>query len=173
MLGVGTADTDLSYFKSTFCSMIGKDKYSWGLSYYGTVQHGGRTKEYTSKFDRDTVIGVHLDGWTGKLSFFKNNRALGVAAEGLRDKELYPMACSTAARTKMRVVRSTSTCFSLQYLCCVAIGKELPNARAVNALPIPPGVRHHLCNELDWIFKINARSSQQESCTQVKRQRVR
>ena len=174
MVGVGSADTDLSHYRTTFCSMIGKDTNSWGLSYSGTIQHAGKTKEYSSKFDRDTVIGVHLDGWTGQLSFFMDNKALGVAADDLRGRELYPMACSTAARTKMKVIRSSSTCFSLQYLCCVAIGKELPDARAVQRLPIPPGVKNQLCTHLEWVFKINARSCRTApaACLHGKKQRL-
>lgn len=155
MLGVCTNDLDISQYKTSFCSLIGKDSNSWGLSYIGNFHHKGKAQKYTSRFDHGSVIGVHLDAWHGKLSFFKDNEPLGVAAKGLNGKSLYPIVSSTAARTKMKLQRSSSTSFSLQYLCCAAVGKSLPNIEALRSLPIPPGVKRHLCNELDWIFKVH------------------
>ncbi|XP_020627957.1 SPRY domain-containing SOCS box protein 3-like isoform X2 [Orbicella faveolata] len=155
MLGVCTSDLDVTQYKTSFCSLIGKDSNSWGLSYIGNFHHKGKTQKYTSRFDHGAVIGVHLDAWHGKLSFFKDNEPLGVAAKGLTGKTLYPIVSSTAARTKMKLQRSSSTCFSLKYICCAAIGKSLPNFEALQSLPIPPGVKRHLCNELDWILKVH------------------
>lgn len=155
MLGVCNSDLDITQFKTSFCSLIGKDSNSWGLSYTGNFYHQGKAQKFSSRFDHGSVIGVHLDTWHGKLSFFKDNEPLGVAANGLNGKPLYPVVSSTAARTKMRLQRSSSSSFSLQYLCCAAIGKHLPNLEALKALPIPPGVKRHLCNELDWIFKVH------------------
>ena len=155
MLGVCNSDLDITQYKTSFCSLIGKDSNSWGLSYTGNFYHQGKAQKFSSRFDHGSVIGVHLDTWHGKLSFFKDNEPLGVAANGLNGKPLYPVVSSTAARTKMRLQRSSSSSFSLQYLCCAAIGKHLPNLEALKALPIPPGVKRHLCNELDWIFKVH------------------
>ena len=146
---------DTTQCKTSFCSLIGKDGNGWGLSYIGNLHHKGKTQNYTSRFDHNAVIGIHLDAWHGKLSFLKDNEPLGVAVSGLTGKTLYPVVSSTAARTKMRLQRSSSTSFSLQYLCCATIGKSLPNLKAVESLPIPPGVKRHLCNELDWIFKVH------------------
>lgn len=160
MLGVCTSDTDITQYKTSFCSLIGKDGNSWGLSYIGNFHHKGKAHNYSSRFDHGAVIGVHLDAWHGKLSFFKDNEPLGVACEGLTGKTLYPVVSSTAARTKMKLQRSSSTSFSLQYLCCATIGKSLQNPKAVESLPIPPGVKRHLCNELDWIFKVHLPSKQ-------------
>lgn len=155
MLGVCNSDMDVTQYKTSFCSLIGKDSNSWGLSYTGNFYHKGKAQKYSSRFDHGTVIGVHLDTWHGKISFFKDNEPLGVAAKGLNGKPLYPVVSSTAARTKMRLQRSSSSSFSLQYLCCATIGKHLPNVEALKSLPIPPGVKRHLCNELDWIFKVH------------------
>ncbi|XP_068717671.1 SPRY domain-containing SOCS box protein 3-like [Montipora capricornis] len=155
MLGVCTSDTDITQYKTSFCSLVGKDNTSWGLSYIGNFHHNGKAHNYTSRFDQGSVIGVHLDTWHGNLSFFKDNEPLGVAAKGLIGKTLYPVVSSTAARTKMKLQRSSSTSFSLQYLCCAIIGQNLPNLKAFETLPIPPGVKRHLCNELDWIFKVH------------------
>eukprot|EP00795_Rhopilema_esculentum_P009128 gene9128-16788_t len=84
MIGVGTKEVELDKYKSQFCSMLGRDSESWGLSYFGTFQNGGKTRDYTEKFERGTIIGIHLDMWKGTLSFFKDGRLLGVAAEGLQ-----------------------------------------------------------------------------------------
>ena len=155
MVGVCTSDTDISRYKTSFCSLVGKDSSSWGLSYTGNLHHNGRSKPYTSRFDHGTVIGMHFDAWHGKLSFFKDNQPLGVAVKDLQGKVLYPVVSSTAARTKMRLLRSSSTLFSLQYMCCATIGKVLPNVEALKSLPLPPGVKRLLCNNLDWIIKVH------------------
>ena len=155
MLGVCTRDMDITQYKTSFCSLIGKDSNSWGLSYIGNFHHKGKSHNYTSRFDHGSVIGIHLDAWHGKLSFFKDNEPLGVAASNLTGKTLFPVVSSTAARTKMKLQRSSSMSFSLQYLCCATIGKCLPNLKAVESLPIPPGLRRHLCNELDWVVKVH------------------
>ena len=146
---------DLSRYRSHFCSLIGKDSESWGLSYFGTIHHNGKVYDYTSKFDRGTVIGVHLDQWHGRLSFFKNQEPLGVAFEGLQGKKLYPMVSSTAARTKMRLQCSLSTKTSLQFMCATAIAKSLPGPEAIQNLPLPPGIKRYVVNNMDWVFLIN------------------
>ena len=35
MVGIGTSDVNLDKFRHTFCSLLGKDTDSWGLSYTG------------------------------------------------------------------------------------------------------------------------------------------
>ncbi|XP_048575746.1 SPRY domain-containing SOCS box protein 3 isoform X2 [Nematostella vectensis] len=162
MVGVGTKDTDLERYRSSFCSILGRDQDSWGLSYFGTFHHDGLTHDYTTKFDRGTTIGIHVDTWSGRLTFLRDDQPLGVAAEGLKGKELYPMVSSTAARTKMRLTRSTSLKHSLQYLCCEAIGKALSHPNNVHDLPLPPGVKKHLAKELNWILKVTAQPKPKE-----------
>lgn len=77
MVGVGTAEVDLDKYRHMFCSLLGKDSESWGLSYNGFLQHKSLKKSYSSKFGQGTIIGVHLDMWHGALSFFKNRKPLG------------------------------------------------------------------------------------------------
>lgn len=171
MIGVGTKDMDLTRYRVSFCSILGRDTESWGLSYFGTVHHNGKSTEYTTKFDQGTTIGVHLDTWNGKLAFLKDGKHLGLAAEGLKGKELYPLLSSTAARTKMRLMRSTSVGFSLQYLCCSVIGKHLSNPSDIRHLPLPPGVKNFLLSDLDWVFKVHARPSTFDDARSPKRKR--
>lgn len=35
MVGIGTSDVNLDKYRHTFCSLLGKDTDSWGLSYTG------------------------------------------------------------------------------------------------------------------------------------------
>lgn len=35
MVGIGTSDVNLDKYRHTFCSLLGKDADSWGLSYTG------------------------------------------------------------------------------------------------------------------------------------------
>lgn len=156
MIGVGTANVNLNRYRSQFCSLIGKDNESWGISYFGTLHHDGKTREYTKKFERGSVIGCHLDLWKGTLSFYKNGEPLGVAFEGLLGKQLYPIISSTAARTRMKLVCSYNTGFSLQYLCCREIGRNIPcTPEAVASLSIPNAMKRYLSWHMDWVFKLN------------------
>lgn len=38
MVGVGTSDVNLDKYRHTFCSLLGKDTDSWGLSYTGKMK---------------------------------------------------------------------------------------------------------------------------------------
>lgn len=37
MVGIGTSDVNLDKYRHTFCSLLGKDEDSWGLSYTGSA----------------------------------------------------------------------------------------------------------------------------------------
>lgn len=37
MVGIGTSDVNLDKYRHTFCSLLGKDEDSWGLSYTGNT----------------------------------------------------------------------------------------------------------------------------------------
>lgn len=60
------------------------DLESWGLSYKGTVWHGGQSRQYTEPFyETSTIIGVDLNLYDGTMVFYKNGLNLGVAFTGL------------------------------------------------------------------------------------------
>ena len=77
MIGVGTGEVNLNAHAQNFCSLLGKDFESWGLSYTGNLYHGGQSRPYGSKFGQGSIIGVHLDMWKGHLYFYKNRKPLG------------------------------------------------------------------------------------------------
>ncbi|XP_012991154.1 SPRY domain-containing SOCS box protein 3a isoform X1 [Esox lucius] len=156
MVGIGTCDVNLDKFRHTFCSLLGKDDDSWGLSYTGLLHHKGDKVNFSSRFGQGSIIGVHLDTWHGTLTFFKNRKCIGVAATELQNKHFYPMACSTAAKSSMKVIRSCFAPTSLQYLCCARLRQLLPERPdTLSALPLPPGLRHLLHNKLGWVLSLN------------------
>ncbi|KAI2666400.1 SPRY domain-containing SOCS box protein 3 [Labeo rohita] len=106
--------------------------------------------------DMGSIIGVHLDTWHGTLTFYKNRKCIGVAATEMKNKRVFPMACSTAAKSSMKVIRSVSAPTSLQYLCCSRLRKLLPSGvDALRVLPLPPGLRHLLHSKLGWVLSLD------------------
>uniref|UniRef100_G3PI41 SPRY domain-containing SOCS box protein 3 n=1 Tax=Gasterosteus aculeatus aculeatus TaxID=481459 RepID=G3PI41_GASAC len=95
MVGIGTFDVNLDKYRHSFCSLLGKDADSWGLSYTGLLHHKGDKMNFSSRFGQGSIIGIHLDTWHGTLTFFKNRKCIGVASAELQNKKFYPMACST------------------------------------------------------------------------------
>ncbi|KAM9540002.1 SPRY domain-containing SOCS box protein 3-like isoform 3-T7 [Salvelinus alpinus] len=77
MVGIGTCDVNLDKYRHTFCSLLGKDDDSWGLSYTGLLHHEGDKVNFSSRFGQGSIIGVHLDTWHGTLTFFKNRKCIG------------------------------------------------------------------------------------------------
>lgn len=157
MVGIGTSDVNLDKFRHTFCSLLGKDEDSWGLSYTGLLHHKGDKINFSSRFGQGSIIGVHLDTWHGTLTFFKNRKCIGVAATKLQNKKFYPMVCSTAAKSSMKVIRSCFSPTSLQYLCCARLRQLLPESvDTLSVLPLPPGLKHLLQNKLGWVLSISS-----------------
>lgn len=154
MVGLGTASVQMDKYRNQFCSFLGIDEESWGLSYTGQLQHGGKSQSYTNKFSQGTIIGIHLDMWRGTLTFYKNKQNLGVAYSGLQGKSLYPMVCSTAARSSMKILNAVYFPSSLQFLCCETIRRIVPKQLDVTeVMKMPPGLRNFLHNNLDWLLQ--------------------
>ncbi|XP_061561324.1 SPRY domain-containing SOCS box protein 3 [Phycodurus eques] len=155
MVGIGTAEVNLEKFKYNFGSLLGHDEDSWGLSYTGLLQHKGEKVNFSSRFGQGSIIGLHLDTWHGTLTIYKNRRCVGVAASRLQSKKLYPMLCSTAAKSSMKVIRACYTPTSLQYLCCTRLRKILPaRPDVLTALELPPGLLALLRRRLGWLFSV-------------------
>ncbi|KAL2078449.1 hypothetical protein ACEWY4_026134 [Coilia grayii] len=160
MVGVGTSEVNLEQFRHSFCSLLGTDGDSWGLSYTGLLHHKGAKVSFSPRFGQGSIIGVHLDNWHGTLTFYKNRRCIGVAARQLQNKRLYPMVCSTAAKSSMKVIRSCSVPTSLQYLCCDRLRQLMPPSDdTLSVLPLPPGLRRLLRSRLGWVLSLNRSGS--------------
>ncbi|XP_051971115.1 SPRY domain-containing SOCS box protein 3 [Xyrauchen texanus] len=168
MVGVGTSEVNLDQFRHSFCSLLGTDEDSWGLSYTGHLHHKGSKVNFSSRFGQGSIIGVHLDSWHGTLSFYKNRRCIGIAATHLQNKRLYPMVCSTAAKSSMKLIRSHSTPTNLQFLCCTKLCKMLPDcADALRVLPLPPGLRLLLSNQLGWVLTLGCPDNSEDKATET------
>ncbi|XP_073648574.1 SPRY domain-containing SOCS box protein 3 isoform X1 [Tursiops truncatus] len=156
MVGIGTSDVDLDKYHHTFCSLLGRDEDSWGLSYTGLLHHKGDKTSFSSRFGQGSIIGVHLDTWHGTLTFFKNRKCIGVAATKLQNKRFYPMVCSTAAKSSMKVIRSCASITSLQYLCCYRLRQLRPDSGdTLEGLPLPPGLKQVLHHKLGWVLSMS------------------
>ncbi|XP_061563908.1 SPRY domain-containing SOCS box protein 3 isoform X2 [Cololabis saira] len=163
MVGIGTSEVNLEKFKYSFGSLLGHDEDSWGLSYTGLLQHKGDKVKFSSRFGQGSIIGIHLDMWHGTLTFYKNRHLIGVAATTLQNKKFYPMVCSTAAKSSMKVIRASYTPTSLQYLCCARLRQILPRCPdIINALELPPGLRVLLHTQLQWVLNLRNSSEMSE-----------
>ncbi|XP_066951575.1 SPRY domain-containing SOCS box protein 3-like [Macrobrachium rosenbergii] len=143
MIGVCTPECDMSHGIYRFCSLIGRDDESWGYSYKGTTQHAGSVSRYGPRWGKGAIVGVHLDTWRGKLEFFLNREPLGVAFEGLRNKDLYPIVASTSAHSGMKLVASYMFPHNLQFLSSEVVFKRYPDKINVHPkdLSLPPGLQ--------------------------------
>lgn len=103
MFGIGTEHCKLD--SSEFVDLIGRDEHGWGLSHKGRLWHNNKSIEYTKPFaeNKPTTIGMLFDGENGTLTYYKDGDCLGVAFRDLHlvPHRLYPMVCSTAAKTEM------------------------------------------------------------------------
>ena len=85
-----------------------------------------------------TTIGVYFDGHAGTLTFFKDGKSLGVAFTGLKDKRpLYPIVCSTAAKTEMALGVMRREFLSLQDRCRSVIMGRLSTEEQIDMLCLP------------------------------------
>ncbi|XP_045536519.1 SPRY domain-containing SOCS box protein 3 isoform X2 [Papilio machaon] len=136
MVGVGSGKVPESQY--TFTSLLGQDSESYGLSYLGPVRHDAAEVHGSAGFCRGSIIGVRLDMWAGTLEFFINRQPQGVYIYNLRrHEELYPMICSTAAQSTMRLIYAASWRASL----LVDAAKVLASSVAVRPhLRLPPGL---------------------------------
>ncbi|MEQ2206462.1 hypothetical protein XENOCAPTIV_029611 [Xenoophorus captivus] len=95
--------------------------------------------------------------WTRGTARSLSSRIESVATTELHNKRFYPMACSTAAKSSMKVIRSCSTPTSLLYLCCARLRRLLPDCiDTLDVLPLPPGLRQLLHNKLGWVLSLNS-----------------
>ena len=106
MFGVATANARLHSNK--FVNLFGEDMHSWALSHKGFLYHNGQRIRYLPKpfsENTSTTIGVLYDSNLGTLTFFKDAISLGVAFTLKIYQPIYACVASTAARTRMTLVR--------------------------------------------------------------------
>ncbi|XP_075161031.1 SPRY domain-containing SOCS box protein 3 [Haematobia irritans] len=164
MFGIGTDKIDLNEYKFHFVSALGANNQSWALSYEGKIHHNGQHTPYGQQFSQGCVVGVLLDRSRGHLEFFLNRRSLGVAFTNIPTDpsvNLYPMVCSTAAKSAIRLINATSQAECLQLRAFRAMSKQ---PKALEELRRMPGLRTILNNY--WFLAQPVRYSQQSKHTQ-------
>ncbi|KAI5637297.1 SPRY domain-containing protein [Phthorimaea operculella] len=99
-------------------------------------------------FCRGTIIGVRVDLWRGTLEFYINRRPQGISFYNLRrHQSLFPMMCSTAAQSSMRLIYAASWSASL----LVDSAKILAaSVRKDAKVKVPPGLWYTLKNQF-WL----------------------
>jgi len=150
MVGVATTLAPLATGQRSYCSLLGREGESWGWSYQGYTQHGGRQQKYGTKWGQGDRLGVHLDLWRGSLEFYLNRKPLGVAFTNLRGKTVFPVICSTAAKSSLTLSTAQSLPSSLQFLAVRSLAHKLPGSTLLSLL-LPPGIRNFIRNNY-WFF---------------------
>ena len=139
MFGIGTNQLQLDQFKFHFVSALGSNQQSWGLSYHGKLQHNGVSKDYAPKFSQGCIVGVYLDLNLGILEFYLNRRSLGVAYTNIpinyENIKFYPMICSTAAKSVVRLLNCVSLRDTLQLRAFKVLSKNSALLRELQQLP--------------------------------------
>jgi SPRY domain-containing SOCS box protein 3 len=87
-------------------------------SHKGLLWHNGQWQTFTRPFreNESTTIGLLFDSREGTLTYYKDGISLGVAFTGLNliKEDLYPMICSTAAKTEMTLTNMRREYYNLQ-----------------------------------------------------------
>lgn len=151
MLGIGTDKVDLLSHRFKFASVLGLDDQSWGYSYRGLTQHNGQLKYYGKKFSQGRIIGIYVDMFRGVLEFYLNRRSQGRAYMNLpRDSavHIYPMVCSTSAKSSLKLINAASFSDSLVFSCMKVVCRYPKLLEQANAMP---GLRR-LTDEL-WFLQ--------------------
>ena len=151
MVGIGSQKARLH--ADSFINLIGEDNESWGLSHKGTLWHGGDSFVFTQPFSENalTIVGVLFDGRKGTLTFFKDGELLGQACKDLNapdDDDLYPIICSTAAKTEMRLVQARRSFVSLVDRCRNRIATSIAKKELVHILPLPSALKNIILDSM-------------------------
>lgn len=148
MVGVGSDKVDMADAHFKFTSLLGQDGESYGLSYTGAVRHDATVTRDSVGFCRGSIIGVRVDMWRGTLEFYLNRHAQGISFFNLRRHQaLYPMICSTAAQSSMRLIYAASLPASL----LVDAAKILASSStAERRTRLPPGLWRKLKSQF-WL----------------------
>ncbi|EDX15350.1 SPRY domain-containing SOCS box protein 3 [Drosophila simulans] len=151
MFGIGTKSARLH--ANAFRNMLGENEHGWGLSHKGVLWHEGVALLYTKRFreNQPTQIGVLFDGIEGTLTFYKDGKCLGVAFRGLDqiDEPLYPIVCSTAAKTEMTLKCTRREFVNLQDRCRAVIMRRVRSAAQLEKLKLPLPIADYLSEVID------------------------
>jgi len=157
MVGVGTKFALMETIGYNFQPLIGRDSNSWGVNYTGKIRHNGVEENYADTGDilessEALTIGVLYDAHLGIISFQVNGKQYGTAFTGVPIMfDIYPMACSTAGNSSIKLVRSWSEVASLRCICRAVIRYQLNDMNKVQLLPLPNDLKAYvLYRDAEW-----------------------
>ena len=150
MFGIGTRKARLHV--NSFTNLLGEDENGWGLSHKGLIWHGGVAKQFCNRFKENeaTKIGILFDGIAGTLTYYKDDVCLGVAFRGLNEvrEPLFPIVCSTAAKTEMVLCNTKRDFANLQDRCRATIMKLVRSRDRLETLKLPFRITNYLAESL-------------------------
>lgn len=150
MFGIGTKKARLHV--NSFTNLLGEDENGWGLSHKGLIWHGGVALSYTKRFKENeaTKIGILFDGIAGTLTYYKDGVSLGIAFRGLNEirEPLYPIVCSTAAKTEMQLCNTRRDFVNLQDRCRAIIIKHVKTRDRLDQLRLPFRITNYLAEAM-------------------------
>ncbi|VDL61047.1 unnamed protein product [Hymenolepis diminuta] len=124
MIGVGEKHLNLSISQFKYTSFLGVDDHSCGHSYLGAIHYMGKFDyNQVKQFAMGSVVGCLLDMFHKKLYFFVNRELSGYPIT-LKGNAYYPMVCSTAARTGVKLIYTQSFEAKLQHF--IILENKLP-----------------------------------------------
>lgn len=139
MFGVCTSKQRLHV--DAFVNLIGEDAQGWGLSHKGMLWHDGKWRQFTKPFRENeaTTVGLLFDWHAGTLTIYKDGENLGVAFTGMNqiEEEIFPVICSTAAKTEMGLGPRLRGFTSLQDRCRATIVASIRHPVYLDYLPLP------------------------------------
>ncbi|KAF5283618.1 hypothetical protein FQR65_LT13824 [Abscondita terminalis] len=125
--------------------MIGGTLESWGYSYTGKIQHNKLKCSYGPHFSIGSLIGVYLNHVQRNVRILFESKPLGIS----KTISLYPMVCSTAAQSAMRITCSLSQAPSLQIECLKVIAKHIILLRHLYTVP---GIMRTIKKKYFWLI---------------------
>ncbi|XP_047040818.1 SPRY domain-containing SOCS box protein 3-like [Helicoverpa zea] len=147
MVGLGSQEVGESF--RDYTSYLGGNEHSFGLSYTGAICKNARVVEDCPGFCKGTIIGVMVDMFLGTLEFYLNREPQGLVFTGLgRHKTWYPMVCSTAAQSSLRLTYASSWTTSLLINAAKVLAASVTGRLLFNNLP--PGLAATMKKEF-WI----------------------
>lgn len=150
MFGIGTKKARLHV--NSFTNLLGEDENGWGLSHKGLIWHRGVAKQFCNRFKENeaTKIGILFDGIAGTLTYYKDDVCLGVAFRGLNEirEPLFPIVCSTAAKTEMVLCNMKREFANLQDRCRETIMNLVGTRDRLETLKLPFRMTNYLAESL-------------------------
>lgn len=92
------------------------------------------------------MIGLFFDGVSGTLTYYKDGECLGTAFTNLNKitEPLYPIVCSTAAKTEMSLGLLKRDFKSLQDRCRNTILTHLTQKEQIDKLKLPLRIKTYI-----------------------------